>query len=130
LLVSTGKSLVNKAFVLVLLILVLLFFPARDRIKALSFIDEYFPFSRSFGRASSRDEVIASAHTVYYRLMSLNPERSSLSCEIINLLALEDDEVSVNMPKKKLSERFFAPTRIKSYRLSLSLRVVTRFTRD
>lgn len=105
-LVSTGKILVNKAFVLVLLILVLLFFPARDRIKALSFMDEDFPFSRSFGRASIRDEVIASAHTVYYRLMSLNPERSSLSCEIINLLALEDDGVSVNMPKKKLSEAF------------------------
>jgi|Transcript_5448 hypothetical protein len=92
-------------------------------------MDEDFPFSKSFGRGSSRDEVIASAHTVYCRLMSLNPERSSLSCEIINLLALGDDGVSVNMPKKKFL-RFFAPTRIKSYRLSLSLRVVTLFTRD
>ena len=72
-------------------------------------MDDAYPFSKSFGRASSRDEVIDSAHTVYHRLLSLNPERDSLSCEVINLLALEDDGVTLNMPKKKALRKLFRP---------------------
>ena len=85
----------------------LLLTPSRN--IALTFMDDAFPFSKAFGRASTRDEVIDSAHTVYYRLLSLNPERDSLSCEVIDLLALEDDGVTINMPKKKALRKLYRP---------------------
>lgn len=70
-------------------------------------MDDKYPFGEAFGPASSRDEVIASAHNVYHRLLSLNPGQSALSSEVIYLLALEEDGVTMNIPKKKALRKLF-----------------------
>lgn len=58
--------------------------------KALFFIQKEYPFSYSFGPASSREECIGSAQSVYERLLlHKHPERDYLHFETIALLALD-----------------------------------------
>jgi hypothetical protein len=57
--------------------------------KALFFIQKEFPFSYSFGAASSREECVASAQKVYERLVLHKIERDYLHFETLALLALD-----------------------------------------
>ena len=72
-------------------------------------MDEEYPFSASFGPASSRDEVIESAHHVYQRLLELTPGRNTLSCEIFDMLTVDADGDTVNTGKKKVLRKLFRP---------------------
>lgn len=72
-------------------------------------MDDDQPFGDTFGLASTRDELIASAHNVYHRLLKLTPGRSIVSCEFYDMLALEDDGETVNTGKRKALRKLFRP---------------------
>jgi len=72
-------------------------------------MDDARSFGEDFGPASSRDEVMASAHAVYHRLLSLYPGHSSLPWEVFSFLALEEDGATTNMAKKKALRKLFRP---------------------
>lgn len=72
-------------------------------------MDDEQAFGESFGAASSRDDVISSAHTVYHKLLKMTPGRDMLSCDIFDMLAEEDDGVTVNRAKKKAFRKLFRP---------------------
>lgn len=77
--------------------------------RALFFLDDDHPFGELFGKASTRDQVIASAHDVYQRLLKLTPGKAKVSCEFYDMLALEDDGENVNYGKRKALRKLFRP---------------------
>jgi hypothetical protein len=78
--------------------------------RALSYMDESHPFGESFGPATTRDECIASAHSVYYRLLKLTPDIDVLSNEVLSMLAQDEDGNEI-VPKQVALKRLFRPDR-------------------
>lgn len=76
--------------------------------RALTFMDEKYPFGNAFGPASNRDEVLASAFNVYQRIVS-SSENALLSCDILYLLAEDDDGVTIDRNKKRAIRKLFRP---------------------
>lgn len=72
-------------------------------------MDDNFPFGGAFGPAGTRDQVVSSAASVYGRLLKLTPGREKVSCEFYEMLALEDDEETINVSKRKALSRLFQP---------------------
>lgn len=54
-------------------------------------MDPDFPFSESFGRASSRAEMVRSAELVYRRLLKLAPDTDVLPWSVFQILYLNED---------------------------------------
>jgi len=88
--------------------------------RALSHLQEQdYLFGDAFGFTNSRDECIASAHSVYYRLLKLAPtldddttsteEPDVLPFSVLELLCLEDDGVTMNVLKKRKLKKAFTP---------------------
>lgn len=71
-------------------------------------MDEPYPFGEAFGPATTRDEVLASASNVYQRMVT-SSDQSVLSCEILYLLAEDDDGVTFDRNKKRNLRKLFHP---------------------
>ena len=76
--------------------------------RALTYMDETHPFGEDFGPASSRNECIASSHSIYWRLMKLAPGCDILPFEILELIVI-DNEGNVDIAKKNALRRIFRP---------------------
>ena len=77
--------------------------------RALEFMDEDFAFGQAFGPARNREEVIKSSHLVYYQLLKMTPDRKMLSCDILSMLAENEDGVVVDPAKRKALRKLFRP---------------------
>ena len=77
--------------------------------RALTVIDDEYPFGEGFGPAGSRDQVVSSAANVFARLLQLTPGQEKVSCEFYEMLALEEDEETINVSKRKALTRLFRP---------------------
>ncbi|KAL3917070.1 MAG: hypothetical protein SGILL_004884, partial [Bacillariaceae sp.] len=77
--------------------------------RALTFMDDKFPFGEAFGPAGTREQVVASSANVFARLLKLTPGQDKVSCEFCEMLALEDDEETINISKRKALSRLFRP---------------------
>jgi hypothetical protein len=73
-------------------------------------MDLDFPFSESFGRASTRNEMILSAEVVYNRLMNLSSEHDLLSFSVFRILLLQEDG-NEDKEKRKALRNLFRPDR-------------------
>lgn len=71
-------------------------------------MDLDFPFSESFGRAATRNEMILSAEVVYNRLMNLSSEHDILSYSVFQILLLQEDG-SEDKEKRKALRNLFRP---------------------
>lgn len=69
-----------------------------------------YPFSESFGLASTRNEMIMSAETVYRRLMKLSPDPEVLNFSAFDILTLNEDGGEDEVMKKKLVNVFHPDT--------------------
>eukprot|EP00980_Cylindrotheca_fusiformis_P014169 scaffold3720_cov141-Cylindrotheca_fusiformis.AAC.8 len=78
--------------------------------NALSFINNDYPFSYSFGLACSREATIRSAQELYNRLLSLSPSQVHLQFETIVHIALKHDG-SIDTEKAKQAIKIFRPDR-------------------
>jgi hypothetical protein len=92
--------------------------------RALSHLDECFLFGEAFGSTATRDQCIASSHSVYYRLVKLAPtvEKDSegagcsegttvLPFDVLALLTLQEDGKTENHAKKRMIRKIFTPDR-------------------
>jgi hypothetical protein len=79
--------------------------------RALAFMDEDRPFGDSFGSATNRDECIESANRVYIRLLNLTPGITTLSNDVLVMLAQEEDG-TINTSKQAAMRRLFRPDRL------------------
>lgn len=85
--------------------------------RALTHLDEDCMFGEAFGLTNTRDQCIASSHSVYYRLMKLAPTAEEdcekppdvLPFDVLALLCLEDDGVTENLAKKRKLRKLFTP---------------------
>lgn len=73
-------------------------------------MDTPYPFGKYFGKASNRDECIASAKKTYLRLLKLDPSSTVLSFDVIALLAI-DSNGDVDERRKTVLRRLFRPDR-------------------
>lgn len=73
-----------------------------------TFMDEPYPFGEAFGPATTRDEVLESASHTYQRLLG-SSEHSVLSCEVLYLLAEDEDGTTVDKGKKRNIRKLFHP---------------------
>jgi small-conductance mechanosensitive channel len=76
--------------------------------RALTFMDEFYPFGVDFGPASTRDESISSAEAVYSKLCKLGKESGRLPFSTLALIAMEEDETYDDVKKRAL-RRLFHP---------------------
>jgi hypothetical protein len=76
--------------------------------RVLQSIDATYPFGEDFGPCKSRDDCIASAHSVYWKLMALSPDSSALPFETIALGAIDADGL-VDEAKYNAYHRVFRP---------------------
>ena len=74
--------------------------------QALHFMDLEHTFSEAFGRASTRNEMILSAESVYRRLMKLSPDSSTLHFSVFDILLLREDGTIDTLKKKRLRNVF------------------------
>ena len=93
--------------------------------RALTHLDEDCMFGEAFGLTNTRDQCIASCHSVYYRLLKLAPtpdnhtqtdtqsdaQADVLPFDVLALLCLEDDGVTENLAKKRKIRKLFTPDR-------------------
>jgi len=79
--------------------------------KALTFIQQKYPFSFAFGPASSRQECIDSSQDVYERLMMRTPHLENLNFETLALLTLDDTEEEIEEEKARDLIKLFRPDR-------------------
>lgn len=77
--------------------------------KALTFIQQRYPFSFDFGAANTRETCIESSQKVFNRLISGSSE-SVLQFETIALMALDDDGL-IDQQKAKDLVKLFRPDR-------------------
>ena len=70
--------------------------------QALLYMDLEHTFSEAFGRASTRNEMILSAESVYRRLMKLSPDPSTLCFSVFDILVLREDGTVDTAKRKKL----------------------------
>ena len=63
-------------------------------------MDDNYPFGEAFGPAGTREQVVASSANVYARLLKLTPGQEKVSCEFYEMLALEDDEETINISNR------------------------------
>ena len=85
--------------------------------RALTHLDEDCMFGEAFGLTNTRDQCIASSHSVYYRLLKLAPTADEdsdkppdvLPFDVLALLCLEDDGVTENLSKKRKLRKLFTP---------------------
>jgi Mechanosensitive ion channel len=89
-------------------------------LKALTFIQQRYPFSKAFGVADSREMCVESAQAVYKRLMTNNTSGEPLHFETIVTLAMttrddyDDDEAdcrTIDPEKAKALIKLFRPDR-------------------
>jgi len=78
--------------------------------KAIGYIDHYYTFSESFGPASTRNEMILSAESVYKRLMKLSDDPGTLSFSVFDILLLQEDGTTDKLKKKRLMNVFHPQT--------------------
>lgn len=71
-------------------------------------MDEPYPFGEAFGPATTRDEVLESASETYQRMLT-NPIQSILNCDVLYLLAEDDDGITVDKAKKRMIRKLFCP---------------------
>jgi len=77
--------------------------------RALTYMDEEFPFSEAYGPATDRNQSIASSHSVYFRLIKFNtPEEKQLNFDILSIVAT-DDFGGVDGTKLKRLKKLFPP---------------------
>ena len=76
--------------------------------QALKYMDLDYPFSEAFGLASTRNEMILSAESVYKCLMKLSPDPDldTLSFSVFDYLLLQDDGTEDKNKKKRLVKLF------------------------
>lgn len=79
--------------------------------KALTFIQKRYPFGYLFGEADTREHTIESAQRVYNRLLLRTPGEDVLHFETLALLALVDDDNTIDQEKAKDLVRLFRPDR-------------------
>lgn len=78
--------------------------------KALTFIDDTYPFSYAFGLADTRDSTIRSAQELYLILRDATPLSDVIQFETIAEIALRQDG-SIDEDKAKEAIRIFRPDR-------------------
>lgn len=79
--------------------------------KALTFIQKNYPFSYAFGPADTRENCVDSAQNVYTRLMLRAPDEDVLQFETLALLALQEDDETIDQQKAKDLVKLFRPDR-------------------
>jgi hypothetical protein len=78
--------------------------------RALTYMDDPYPFGDSFGQGATRNECIKSAQKTYRRLIR-SANQSVLSYDVIKLLAVTDDGDLEEVKDLRL-RRLFRPTRL------------------
>jgi len=78
--------------------------------RAIGYIDHDYTFSESFGAASTRNEMIVSAESVYKRLMKLSDDPGILSFSVFDILLLQEDGTEDKIKKKRLMNVFHPQT--------------------
>lgn len=78
--------------------------------KALTFINDEYPFSYAFGLADTRDATIRSAQQLYLRLLTATPNIDVVQFETIAEIALRHDG-SIDEDKAMEAIRIFRPDR-------------------
>ena len=76
--------------------------------RALSFMDEKYPFGTVFGPAATRNECISSSQALFEKLVRLGESKSAVDFEILAVIAVDDDGNSDPMKKRTL-RRLFRP---------------------
>ena len=76
--------------------------------RALTYLDNRFPFGEDFGPASTRNECLLSSQSIYYRLVKMVPVGRTLSFDIIALAAANDEGIE-DQAKKRALRRLFRP---------------------
>ena len=71
-------------------------------------MDEPYPFGEAFGPATTRDEVLESAAKTYQRLLA-SSEQVVLSCDVLYLLAEDEDGTTFDRSKKRNIRKLFHP---------------------
>jgi hypothetical protein len=71
-------------------------------------MDLEYPFSESFGLASTRDEMIKSAEKVYTRLLKLSPGSTLLPYSVLAALC-ENDDGTIDKAKRRSILKLFRP---------------------
>ena len=74
--------------------------------KALTYMDLEHPFSEAFGPASTRDELLNSAQSLYQRLLKLAPGSCTLPFSVLAVLT-EDDDGTIDKNLKRSIENLF-----------------------
>ena len=69
-------------------------------------MDLDYPFSEAFGLASTRNETILSAESVYTLLMKLSPDPDTLCFSVFDILLLQEDGTEDKNKKKRLKNVF------------------------
>ena len=78
--------------------------------RALSYLDDTHPFGEDFGPAATRDECTSSSHRNFWRLMKLTPLTESLPFDVLQFLAIgEDEDGTEDKAKAMLIRKLFRP---------------------
>jgi hypothetical protein len=76
--------------------------------RALSYMDEAYPFGEDFGPAANRNDCIKSACTVYNKLLNMAPQSPVLSFDVLQIMTINDDGEE-DLSKKQALRRIFRP---------------------
>lgn len=76
----------------------------------MAFTESSFPFSPSFGTVNTRDQCIRNAQKVYKKLLRYEPGETTLSFDVIGVLAF-DDQGNFDEGKAKSLVHLFPPDR-------------------
>jgi hypothetical protein len=78
--------------------------------QSVTYLNEAFPFGVAFGPASTRQECVESAETVYNRLMLCIPSKLCLTFDVLALLAVRR-QGNLDEEKLKALIKIFRPDR-------------------
>lgn len=79
--------------------------------RAVELMDDSKPFGEVFGRASSRDDCISSANSLYWKLLTLTPDESLLPYDTLTIVVQDEASPEEREGKKFALRRLFRPDR-------------------
>jgi len=71
-------------------------------------MDDVYPFGKSYGKASDRNQAIEQSHILYHKLLKCSSESSGVPFEVISWITL-NEENEYDPAKLKALRRLFHP---------------------